>query len=195
MTIFAIGAFFVPAARAFRSANERGDLLELQRAASVVASRVPATGPIDQSVLDPIVDSADRLGLYAPDGHLLGGTGPRSADRMVGIALGGDFAEGRVGDDLVAAVPVRVARRRFESRAPDRGACEREPCQVPSHDARVGRRGRRDRGDRRGGRRARRPTTQSPDRGAAGMGGDTVVRSRPARPDRDRRTRRARVPS
>ena len=108
VTVLAIAALFVPAARAIRSAQERGELLELQREASVVAARVPATGPIDESVLDPVVDDQHRLGLYGPDGSLLGGAGPETADRIVRAALAGNFAEGRVDEDLVAAVPVRA---------------------------------------------------------------------------------------
>lgn len=108
VTALAIGAFFVPAALAIRSAQEREDLLELQREASVVASHVPAFGPIDETALEPIISSEHRLGLYAADGSLIGGIGPSSADRIVEIALAGNFAEGLVGDDLVAAVPVRA---------------------------------------------------------------------------------------
>jgi signal transduction histidine kinase len=108
VTVLALAAFFVPAAMAIQRAQERGELLELQREASVVASRVPASGPIDRSVLQPVVDTQHRLGLYGPDGVLLGGAGPERADRIVQVALAGNFAEGRVGDDLVAAVPVRA---------------------------------------------------------------------------------------
>jgi signal transduction histidine kinase len=108
VTIVAIGAFFIPAALAIHSARDRGELLELQREASVVASRVPSVGPIDASVLDPVGDSTHPLALYGPDGKLLGGVGPSIADPITTAALGGDFAEGRIDGDLVAAVPVRT---------------------------------------------------------------------------------------
>lgn len=108
VTVFAITALFVPAALAIRSARERGDLLELQREASIVANRVPSAGPIDASVLEPVVDAAHQLGLYGPDGRLVAGAGPAKADDIVATALDGNFAEGRVGEDLVAAVPVRT---------------------------------------------------------------------------------------
>jgi signal transduction histidine kinase len=108
VTAVSIAAFFVPAALAIRSAQERGELLELQREASIVASRVPPVGPIDDTVLQPVPGSRHRLGLYGPDGRLLDGFGPEQADRIVAVALAGNFAEGRVGDDLVAAVPVRA---------------------------------------------------------------------------------------
>ena len=108
VTVLAVAAFFVPAALAIRNARERGDLLELQREASVVASRVPATGPIDESALEPLVDSSHPLALYGPDGVRVEGVGPSTADHIVEVALDGNFAEGRVGSDLVAAVPVRT---------------------------------------------------------------------------------------
>jgi signal transduction histidine kinase len=104
----AVVAFFVPAALAIRSAQQRGELLALQREAAIVAARVPPSGPIDGSIFEPLTDSEHRLGLYGPDGRLLGGVGPATADRIVDVALEGNFAEGRVGNDLVAAVPVRV---------------------------------------------------------------------------------------
>ncbi len=103
----AVVAFFVPAASAIRSAQERGDLLALQREASIVAARVPATGQIDETMLASVAATTHRFGLYGPDGRLIGGTGPDGGDRIVLEALAGSFAEGRVGDDLVAAVPVR----------------------------------------------------------------------------------------
>ena len=104
----AVVAFFVPAALSIRSAQQRGDLLALQREASIAAARVPATGPIDRSVVEPIADSDHRIGLYGPDGILLAGIGPATADGIVEVAQAGNFAEGRVGGDLVAAVPVRT---------------------------------------------------------------------------------------
>lgn len=108
VTVLAISAFSVPAALAIRSAQQRGELLELQREASIVANRIPASGPIDASVLQPVSSAEHRLGLYAPDGTLLGGTGPSLADQIVRLAIAGNFAEGYVGTDLVAAVPVRT---------------------------------------------------------------------------------------
>ena len=108
VTILALVTFSVPAALAIHRAQERGEILELQREASIAASRVPAFGPIDESVLQPIVDSEHRLGIYGPDGRLLGGIGPASADPIVRLGIAGNFAEGRVDTDLVAAVPIRI---------------------------------------------------------------------------------------
>lgn len=108
VTALAVGAFFVPAALAIRSSQEREELLELQREASIVAGRVSPFGPIDVSVLQPIVDQEHRLGLYDRDGTLLGGTGPEPPDQIVRLGLSGNFAEGYVGDDVVAVVPLRI---------------------------------------------------------------------------------------
>jgi signal transduction histidine kinase len=110
MTTLAIVAFFVPAALAIRSAQERGEVLELQREASIAASRIPAGGPIDASMLEAVTDADARLGIYGADGRLAVGAGPAVGDRIVDIALAGNFAEGRVGDELVAAIPVRTQR-------------------------------------------------------------------------------------
>ena len=108
VTALAVAAFFVPAALAIRSTQEREELLELQREASIVAGRVPSFGAIDTDVLQPIVDEDHLLGLYDRDGTLLGGHGPEPPDRIVELGLSGSFAEGYVGDDVVAVVPLRI---------------------------------------------------------------------------------------
>lgn len=108
VTVLAVAALFVPAAQAIREAHERGDVLELQREAAIVAARVPPTGAIDAGVLQPIIDSDHRLGLYDHDGNLLGGVGPDPGDALVLTGIAGQFAEARSGDDLVAVVPLRL---------------------------------------------------------------------------------------
>lgn len=108
VTVLAVVAFFVPAALAIKDTQEREELLELQREASIVAGRVPPSGPIDTSILQPIVDSRHRLGLYDRDGSLLGGVGPEPPDAIVRVGIRGSFAEGYVGDDVVAVVPLRL---------------------------------------------------------------------------------------
>lgn len=107
VTVLAIIAFSVPAALSIRGEQRDRAVLELQREASIVASRVPTVGPIDAASLAADVDPDHPLSFYGPDGRLVWGDGPDVADRVVEVALGGDFAEGRVGPDLVAAVPVR----------------------------------------------------------------------------------------
>lgn len=108
VTALSIAAFFVPAALAIRSSQEREELLELQREAAIAAGRVPPFGSIDMSVLRPIVDSEHELALYDRNGTLLGGTGPETPDRLVELGLRGSFAEGYVGESVVAVVPLRL---------------------------------------------------------------------------------------
>ena len=73
------------------------------------------------------------LALYDEDGSLVDGrrsaaTPTRSPPR----GLAGEFAEGAVGSDLVAAVPVRVAATGTRFVRADRGAGSREPAPVPA---------------------------------------------------------------
>jgi signal transduction histidine kinase len=107
VTTLAVVAFFVPAALSIRSAQQRQDELELQREASVVATKVAADG-LSASILEPI--NADHvLGLYGPDGRLLAGEGPqRATDDITRFGLGGAVAEGRTDDAIIAAVPVQL---------------------------------------------------------------------------------------
>lgn len=105
-TTLAVVAFFVPAALAVRSAQRRGELLELQREASIVANRLANLEVDDNAELLAILEAHHPLGLYSIDGRLLIGAGPALPDRIVTLAMRGNFAEGYVGGDLVAAVPV-----------------------------------------------------------------------------------------
>jgi signal transduction histidine kinase len=110
VTAFAVGAFFVPAAIAIRSTQQRGALLDLQREASIVASQLSSLDSSEDALaLELLQSSGHRFGLYAIDGSLVAGVGPRVGDDVVQLALAGNFAERYVGDDLVAAEPVRVA--------------------------------------------------------------------------------------
>jgi signal transduction histidine kinase len=110
VTTLAVAAFFVPAALAIRSAQRRGELLELQREAAKVANQLSVLDRSDDvTALQPITSSNFRLGLYAIDGHLIGGIGPPRADTVVALALAGNFAEKTEGSELVAAVPVQIA--------------------------------------------------------------------------------------
>lgn len=108
VTTLAVVAFFVPTAVAIRNAQQRQGLLELQREASVVATKVATSDRLTNDLLDPI-DPQHRIGLYGPGGQRLAGDGPDVAnDRMTQLGLTGAIAEGRLGDSLVAAVPVRL---------------------------------------------------------------------------------------
>ena len=105
-TTLAVVAFFVPAAFAIRNSQRRGELLELQREASIVANRLAELAVDDDEELLSILDAHHPLALYSVDGRLLVGTGPAVPDRIVQLAINGNFAEGYVDGDLVAAVPV-----------------------------------------------------------------------------------------
>ena len=105
-TTLAVIAFFVPASVAIRNAQRRGELLELQREASIVANRLANLEVNDGQELQAILDAHHPLALYSTGGQLLVGTGPGVPDRIVRLAMEGNFAEGYVGSDLVAAVPV-----------------------------------------------------------------------------------------
>jgi hypothetical protein len=82
-TTLAVVAFFVPAALAIRNSQRRGDLLELQREASIVANRVATLQVDDGAELQAILDAHHPLGIYSVDGLLLVGSGPPIPDRIV----------------------------------------------------------------------------------------------------------------
>jgi signal transduction histidine kinase len=107
VTVVAVLAFFVPAALAIRSRIQRGDLLELQREASIVASRIPASGRVDTTVLGDTIGAGHEVAFYDGSGNLVEGQGPPATDEFVATALRGRFAEGYEHGDLVAAVPLR----------------------------------------------------------------------------------------
>ncbi len=102
----AVVALFMPAAASVRGHIERGELLALQREASIVARRVPPTGPIELATLSR--DSEHDLALYDSTGRLVEGNGPPVADPVVAQAINGVVNEGIVDGDLVAALPIRT---------------------------------------------------------------------------------------
>jgi signal transduction histidine kinase len=105
-TTLAVIAFFVPASVAIHNAQKRGELVELQREASIVANRLANLEVNDNQELQAILDAHHPIALYSVNGRLLLGKGPAVADRIVRTAMAGNFAEGYVGSDLVAAIPV-----------------------------------------------------------------------------------------
>jgi signal transduction histidine kinase len=107
ITVLAVVAFFIPAALAIRSRIQRGDLLELQREASIVASRIPASGRVDTTDLAATIEAGHEVAYYNGSGELVDGQGPPAPDEFVATALRGQFAEGLEHGDLVAAVPLR----------------------------------------------------------------------------------------
>ena len=107
VTTLAVTAFFVPAAIAIRNEQQRQGLLELQREASIIATRVAAQG-LRPDIVEPN-DPDHSIGLYGPDARLIVGDGPAVAtDPVVAKGIEGFITEGYVGDSLVAAVPVRL---------------------------------------------------------------------------------------
>jgi signal transduction histidine kinase len=106
ITAAAVLALFVPAAVTIRSHIERGELLELQRRASIVARGVPSTGPLTLADLDD-GDDDFSVAIYDRQLDLVAGTGPAHADAIVTEAADGMVNEGYVDGDLVAALPVR----------------------------------------------------------------------------------------
>ena len=181
MTAFAVLAFFVPASLAMRSRIQRGELLELQREASIVASRISSSGSVDLVTISRAIDPDHVLAVYGPDGTLVAGDGPAQADDVVRDGLEGTFAEGYVGGDLVAAVPVRpgadgpglVVRIREPARRERRaGARER---------AAAGRGRRRRPARRRRHRRAAGPPAEPSRRGPPASGPPSSGGTRPGR--------------
>jgi signal transduction histidine kinase len=103
----AVIAFLVPIALALRSTIRHSDLLELQREAAIVASRIEPADLVDVSALQRLIDPDHDLAFYDGSGHLVDGEGPATADAIAAVAVTGTFAEGYVGSDLVVAVPLR----------------------------------------------------------------------------------------
>jgi len=105
-TTLAVIAFFVPASVAIHNAQKRGELLELEREAFIAAGRLANLQVNDTQELRSILDARHPISLYSINGEKLFGAGPAQPDRIVQLALAGNFAEGYVGSDLVAAIPV-----------------------------------------------------------------------------------------
>lgn len=103
----AVIAFLVPTALALRSTVRHSDLLELQREAAIVASRIQPSDRVDANDLARLIDPDHDLAFYDSSGRLVAGEGPATADDIASIAVSGTFAEGYVGRDLVVAQPLR----------------------------------------------------------------------------------------
>ena len=109
VTIFAVLAFALPLAWAADRLYHDEQVNRLSRAATV-ASRDVSTQALAQA--DPIDIPSDsdqiRLAIYGVDGQLVKGNGPATADDQVTSAMRGDISDGRVGSELVVAVPVNA---------------------------------------------------------------------------------------
>lgn len=96
----------VPTAVSLRSLYHHSDALELQGELGVVVQRLPAlpAGPFGAEAAAG--DGPHRFGSYDAQGRLVAGDGPARADTVVTAALAGSTAEGVVGSDVVAALPL-----------------------------------------------------------------------------------------
>jgi signal transduction histidine kinase len=99
----AVVLLFLPAAGAVRDREHRAEVSELERDAMVVASRLPAD-PL--TVSGVFGDGRHRYGLYDAAGRLVAGRGPDPGDPVVRRALTDIVVDGKLGEDLVAAVPL-----------------------------------------------------------------------------------------
>jgi signal transduction histidine kinase len=114
VTTIAVTALYIPAALAIRDGIQRRSLLELQREAAMVANTVTGSGPVDVESLLRLIERDHGLALYDGSGIRVDGDGPARADLPVELALEGSFAQGYVGDELVAAVPLLASPVRVE---------------------------------------------------------------------------------
>ena len=107
ITTLAVLGFAIPLAVAVADTYWNAARLGLQREAAAATTEIPASFPdnTDPTELPP-ADEGTSLALYGADGRLLSGEGPATADAIVQQALAGHAADGRVGDEVVAAVPV-----------------------------------------------------------------------------------------
>jgi signal transduction histidine kinase len=105
-TTLAVVAFFLPASIAIHRAQKRGEFVELERelfAAARGLENLPVNG---NQQLQAILDAKHPIAIYSARGQLLLGDGPADPDAMTRLAMTGRFAEGHIGGDVVAAIPV-----------------------------------------------------------------------------------------
>ena len=195
VTTFAVLAFFIPAALAIRSRIQRGDLLELQREAAIVANDVASTVRSTSTRSTRRSTAATTSALYDETGRAGGGRAARrsptgrSSSALTGLVRRG-LRRRRARRRRAAAPPVRGRRRRPRSASP----AARADARVRRSVLLLGAGRRRDHRRRRRRRLAARPPAQPTDRAAAAGGRRRSARRRrtAAGADRDRRARRAR---
>ncbi len=82
-------------------------MVRLERAAAEAAGEVPSTFPDSQDPFDLVaVEHPNVIGLYRPDGRLVVGKGPFTADRVVRAGLRGDVRDQVIRGRLVVGVPL-----------------------------------------------------------------------------------------
>ncbi|MDT7728827.1 MAG: hypothetical protein QOI21_5403 [Actinomycetota bacterium] len=105
--MLAIGLFGLPFAFIVARYYLDDERAEIERAAdsAALAMSDDLSDPSRTPVL-PATAADSNVGLYTPDGRLRLGTGPATADVVVMGARDTDLSSGKVGGDLVVAVPI-----------------------------------------------------------------------------------------
>jgi signal transduction histidine kinase len=98
--------FAVPLGVAVQRLLVSGQQEELEHDALRSALTVSRTEPSSWPGLDATLRSANHEGLYGLSGRRVAGSGPARADALVRRAEIGNLAQGTIGDEQVAAVPV-----------------------------------------------------------------------------------------
>lgn len=110
--VCAVVLFSVPLAVAVLRLYRQDEVRELQQLADQVAVSVPVDVHDTRDPMElPPAESGTRLGVYDETGRLVIGAGPARGDSPVREALAGSVASRRLGDQLVAAVPVGSGER------------------------------------------------------------------------------------
>jgi len=101
-TVLAVVLFGAPMAIVVNRRVHDDAVIELQRAAFDAAAAVPQT--LAAGVPGP--ESSIRVGVYDANGVKVAGSGPATADEVVGAAAKGGVHDGVVGSERVIAVPL-----------------------------------------------------------------------------------------
>ena len=126
VTILAVALFGIPLAIVVDRRIHDDALIELERAATAAAVRLPSDVATAGATDLPPTESSVRLGVYDGRGRLVSGTGPPGPDAVVAATIDGAVHDGIVGDERVVAVPlagtppggaVRAAESRGEVRS------------------------------------------------------------------------------
>jgi signal transduction histidine kinase len=110
--VCAVLLFVVPLAVAVLRLYQQDDMSELRQVADHVAVSVPADARGSGDPIElPRAEPGTRIAVYDGAGLRLTGSGPVRGDGLVRAALAGNAAGRRIGDRLVAAVPVGSGER------------------------------------------------------------------------------------
>ncbi|WP_426571415.1 ATP-binding protein [Aquihabitans sp. McL0605] len=102
----------LPLAVVLANRKQADAIVELERAAERTAANLePNIGDVDAEVEVSHAERGVTIGVYGPDGRLIGGTGPAVADPIT-AAKGVTTRDGTVGDERVLARPITVDAER-----------------------------------------------------------------------------------